>query len=427
MIHDQILQEIKQDRQRGQFIYPYYGKYSIAEVEPSIRMLFGLPSARNRLPDRFFKKQNYKKVVLFVVDGLGYQDMLRYGRGTIFFDRLMDRGEVLALTSTFPSTTPAALTTLHTGFTPQEHGLPEWFTYFREFQKVIMPMQFRSSWEDEHNILLKQGGHPGMLYENFTIYETLRQAGIQPVVFVYHEYLPSAYSDAVQKGARIIPYREGFDLMARLRQELEVESGPSFYHVYWGQVDRLGHQSGPGSREHRYSISAFSDLIDGGILQKLRREVAEDVLVVLCADHGQIGIAERDIIYLNDYPTAVDNFQSNDIGEPILPTGSPNDVFLFIKEDRLAEVVRQLQQDLQGIAEVMTQSEALTQGLYGLGEPLQRFLDRIGNVVIIPYPHKHIWYTKSEVRRYGQLGIHGGLSEEEMIVPFAVASLADLL
>ncbi len=126
------------------------------------------------MPDSFLQPYKQKKVILFVIDGLGYNHLKQWGFGNPFFDKLIVFGDVYPITSVFPSTTPAALTSIHTGFTPQEHGLPEWFTYFPEFQQIIIPMQFKSLHSPEKENLQDMGGTPEMLYEGFTKYTTLR-------------------------------------------------------------------------------------------------------------------------------------------------------------------------------------------------------------------------------------------------------------
>jgi hypothetical protein len=46
--------------------------------------------------------------------------------------------------------------------------------------------------------------------------------------------------------------------------------------------------------------------------------------------------------------------------------------------------------------------------------------------LVLPKPGNHIWYEHFPKETFLQLGTHGGLSEEEMIVPFGVAKISDL-
>src|SRR5207237_9971701 len=98
------------------------------------------------------------------------------------------------ITSVFPSTTPAALTTLHTSFTPQEHGLPEWTVYLEEVDTIIESLPFKAIGKGERDSMLTNGGSSEMLYDGPTMYTQLAEAGIPSFVFIYHEYAGSAYS-----------------------------------------------------------------------------------------------------------------------------------------------------------------------------------------------------------------------------------------
>jgi predicted AlkP superfamily pyrophosphatase or phosphodiesterase len=427
MVHHDLLHTILEKKKKGPFVYPYYENYSIAEIEPTIRTLFNIPTSRKTFPVEFFNGKARRQIILLIVDGLGFNHLLDHGTGTPFFDKLMNNGEVYPITSVFPSTTPAALTTIHTGYTPQEHGLIEWYTYFEEFQKVIMPMQFRSGWDEAPNFLSSVGGTPQMLYEREVLYETLGSAGVMSYVYLYHEYIASVYGDAVQRGSNVLAYREGHELMHLLRESLVHEKGTAFYHVYWGQVDKAGHRYGPNSPEHRDSITSLSYLLNDGLLSGLSKEVAQDTLLIMAADHGQISVAHDNIIYLEDYPFVWDSLMTNNHGEVIMPTGSPNDVILYIRPDRIKKVIEHLQNELKDAAEVMTTQEAVERELFGVKTPTQRFWNRAGNVIILPFPHYQVWFAPGGKREYSQLGLHGGLSQEEMIVPLAFASLSDLI
>ncbi len=427
MVHHDLLHQILEEKKHGPFVYPYYGRYSIAEIEPTIRTIYNIPTARHTFPTDFFHGKERRQTILLIIDGLGFSHLLEHGTGTPFFDAFMKRGDVYPITSVFPSTTPAALTTIHTGYTPQEHGLVEWFTYFEEFQKVIMPMQFRSNKFEEINHLSTLGGTPQMLYERESLYEILGENGITPYAFLFKGYLPSVYRDAVQRGSRMIGYDDGRELVALLKQSLLSEQGRGFYHVYTDEIDKPAHMYGPNSLEHRQAIQSFSQLMYNGLLQDFDKEAARDITVILSADHGQISVTHDNLIYLDDFPIVWDNLQRNQDGELIVPTGSPNDVLLYIRPDRIHKVIDYLQEELADIAEVLTTEEAVKRGLFGLYHPTRRFWNRAGNVLILPFPHYQVWFAPEGKREYKQRGLHGGLSQEEMIVPFGIANLADLI
>jgi len=70
--------------------------------------------------------------------------------------------------------------------------------------------------------------------------------------------------------------------------------------------------------------------------------------------------------------------------------------------------------------------EAVKNGLFGLGEVTKEFFERTGNLLILPYGRETVWFESSKGRGMSFAGQHGGLNEDEMLVPFGVANLSHL-
>lgn len=428
MLHKGMLDMLRSDRKRGDFLYPYYGKYSIAEIPSSILKHYGAPDGRETFPENMLAKlKGNDKVVCILADGLGYEQVDLYNRRIPLLGMLQTRADIYPITSVFPSTTAAALTTLHTGLTPQEHGLPEWFLYFEEVNMIVETLPFKVMRGSEREGLLELGLGPDMLYEGKTLYQKLREAGVVSYAFIFHEYIRGSYTAATLKGARIVPFRNSTDLTDKLVDTLEHERGPAYFFVYWTNIDSVQHTFGPHSREHLDELSAFSDMLTREFLPKLTPSSADKTALILTADHGQLPIDGQDIIYLNKYLELGTKYLWGGTKKSILPTGSPHDVFLFIHPPMLEDVLSFLRSELAGKADVMRTEEAIAQGLFGINEPSEKFLHRIGNVLILPYKHYHVWYAHFPEDAFTLKGMHGGLSEEEMLVPLAMCKLSDLL
>jgi predicted AlkP superfamily pyrophosphatase or phosphodiesterase len=417
MIHHNILEEIKKDRQHGSFIYPYYGKYSIAEIPPTVLSFFNIQTDRATLSSEWITntQQKFKKLLYFFVDGFAYDHFVAYEKELPFFSTLKDKGNVYPLTSVFPSTTSAALTALHTNLTPQEHGLPEWTVFFEELDRI----SFGSLRETE--------GTPDMLFQGKTLYRTLREHGVTPYVFTYESYFPSAYSSVTQEGAVTVTFKDGNDLFPKLLKVLEEEKGPAYIFVYWGEIDGIEHLYGPKSPEHIQGLQKLGTLLQNEFIKKLQPEVAEDTFFILSSDHGQINIRNEDIIYLNTYIDLEASYFKTASQKTVYPTGAPHNVFLHIDKEKIQTMIQYLRHNLEGKADVLSTEEALARGLFGLNEPSERFIRRIGDILILPYEGYHVWYQFTPDFYWRQLGIHGGLSRDEMLVPFIVSPLKQLL
>ena len=84
----------------------------------------GIP---NRIKEAFASR-NYDAVVLFLVDGFGWRFYERF-QDAAFTRRIAKHGKIEKLTSQFPSTTAAHVTTIHTGLPVGESGVYEWIYY----------------------------------------------------------------------------------------------------------------------------------------------------------------------------------------------------------------------------------------------------------------------------------------------------------
>jgi predicted AlkP superfamily pyrophosphatase or phosphodiesterase len=67
-------------------------------------------------------------VVLFFIDAFGWRFFEKF-QDAPFLKRMAKQGSIEKITSQFPSTTAAHVTTIHTGLPVGESGVYEWFYY----------------------------------------------------------------------------------------------------------------------------------------------------------------------------------------------------------------------------------------------------------------------------------------------------------
>ena len=102
------------------------------------------------------------------------------------------------------------------------------------------------------------------------------------------------------------------------------------------------------------------------------------------------------------------------------PTGESRLPFLFIKNDHEEDVARYLSTHWGQQFEMVSSTEFLNSGLMGGRKAYKRTLDRIGNWVVIPRDHEYWWWVNKENSLRGR---HGGLSPQDMLVPFFAIEL----
>lgn len=409
------------------FIYPQYNNNCISNIPNAILQFFDAEKEKIKSPlnDKIEKVSSEKinKVVLLVIDGFGFNQFLNYQKENSFLANLTSKGEACPLTSVFPSQTTNALTTLNTGLTPQEHGLFEYFIYLKDVG-VVNALRFERI-GSKHQKLVDEGIDPNiLLLRGKSIHNTLKEKGINTYTHIHASNAFNACSKLIFQGSTIIPAIKSSDSIVRLRKKLEENSGNSaYFFVYLDSLDTISHEYGPDSYEYYAELSVITHLLHKELVQKIDPKTAKETLLLITADHGGVNVNPKQTTYLSK---TILNLQTGKNRKTILPTGSPREIFLHIREERLAETKEWLIQKIGNKAQIIKTKEAAEKGLFGLRVASERFFERTGNLMILPYGNQTVWFEKPEGRKISYLGQHGGLNEEEMLVPFAISNLHDL-
>ena len=77
-------------------------------------------------------------------------------------------------------------------------------------------------------------------------------------------------------------------------------------------------------------------------------------------------------------------------------------------------------------AEIMETTSAIKKELFGIGKINKKFLERTGNLLILPYDNETIWFEHFKGLKFGSIGHHGGLNQNEMLIPFMASKCHDL-
>ena len=428
MLTYQVESQKKKDSRT--FVYPQYDKNCISKIPSTILHLFEAEQSTESLLENESKINSLgkiNKVVLLVIDGFGFNQFLKYHKENRFLTNLTNKGEVCSLTSVFPSQTTNALTTLNTGLTPQEHGLFEYFIYLKGIG-LVNALRFERLGSKYQNKLIDEGLDPSiLLLKNKSIHKTLKENGIKSFTHIHAPNASNPCSKLIFQGSKIIPSSKSYDSIVRLRKNLEENTGKSaYFFVHLDTLDTVSHMYGPDSQEYYSELSLITYLLKKDLVQKIDSKTAKETLLLVTADHGGLNVNPNETTYLNCLPKAILNLQVEKNRKPILPTGSPREVFLHIKEEKLVETKEWLLQRIGGKAQIIETVEAAEKGLFGLGHSSRELFERMGNLMILPYGNETVWFESPEEKKISFLGQHGGLSEQEMLVPFAAAGLNSL-
>ena len=367
------------------------------------------------IPNRIihaFESQDYDVVILFFIDAFGWRFFERF-QDMPFLKRLAKHGTVEKLTSQFPSTTAAHLTTIHTGLPVGVSGVHEWYYYEPHVDAVIAPLLFSYSGTKERDTLKPAGIQPASLYPRGGFYPGLRRAGVTPYVFGSHDYTPSVYSSAVMDGAELRGFKTFSESLINVGLLIEKQTQPAYIHLYFDKIDALCHEYGPTAPQVEAEIQTFLLIMDYYFERVFKTK--KRVLFLMTADHGMMEVDPQTTIYLNNHPDfkGFEKFiKTNRKGKHIVPAGSARDMFLYIWDDMLNEAQSFLAKRLAGKADVVKTESMINDGYFGEVSP--RFRERVGNLIVLPYRHESVWWYQKDKFEMKFLGHHGGLTPQEM-------------
>lgn len=335
-------------------------------------------------------------VVFLLIDGLGDNFLQTYGDGSALLARRRRR-----ITSVFPSTTASAVTTTLTGIAPASHGLTGWFIRDQRFGGVLAPLP----------MTMRAGGRLGGLFSLRRLfpYDTLFQNRARPSVVVSPQYIAwSPFSQRHSRGADVIAY-DGMDGMleavvaavARL-----TAAGGGYVHAYYPEFDALSHEFGSRSAE---AISEFRS-IDAMFAQLCERLAGMGVDVVVSADHGFIDSPAEHFVCLDAYPEALAM-----LAEPLW--GERRAAFCELREGVEAEFSGFVREELADKAVLVRSADLIEQGFFGPGARHPRLRERTGSHALLMEPGWTIWDPRPGEPLHSMLGVHGGLTPDEMWVP----------
>lgn len=382
-----------------QFIKPRYDEGGFA----------GIP---NRI-QKAFASGEYDAVVLFLIDGFGWRFFERF-QDAPFIQRIAKHGNIEKLTSQFPSTTAAHLTTIHTGLPVGISGVYEWYIYDPQLDQIIAPLLFSYFGTLERDTLKPSNVQPAAIYPQGIFYPALKKMGVEPYVFGMAEYTPSTFSSVVMEGTEQRSFRTLSEALINLGLLLEKQTKPTFVHLYFDKIDAIAHRYGPNSPQADAEIETFLMIMEHYMERVFGGR--KKVLFLMTADHGQVEVDPQTTIYLNTDPSfaGVERFiKRNRAGQLLVPAGSARDMFLHVGDELLDEAQEFLSTRMEGKADVIRVNSLVENGYFG-PEISSRFRERVGNLVILPYRYESVWWyekNRFEQRFYGH---HGGLTPQEM-------------
>ena len=355
-------------------------------------------------------REGVRQVIVILADGLGWWQLeMLCDKGDMpFLSGLRDRArrrdgaQLLDVTTVFPSTTAAAITTMNTARTPLEHGNIAYFLWLEEFAQVTAMLRWGPAIRKRGSYFDDPAVDPLRFVRVPSIHARLRDRGVASYVIEPELFRSEAMTRMHAAEASFVGYVVPSTMGVRLRGLLDAPR-PSYVYAYWSGIDTVSHLYGPRSAEAAIEAA----ILDVALRYALADRSAGDTLVLLTADHGHATTDPDkmlDIVGDQQLRTLLRN----------PPAGEPRLVFLHT--DRPQQVREHIEAKWPGLVTLLDRDELIGAGLFGRGDPTMA-RRRIGEVVALLDRDLSASIMKVEGETIRHRGSHGGMTADEMRIP----------
>lgn len=384
------------------FLTPSFTGKSLSTVVPAIASALGLHesfdvhdqiiaggSARAKAAQQDWHLASASSVCLIVIDGLGYSNLSEYRQYAPFLWAAQSTNE--AARSAFPSTTATSMGVIGTGSVPGRTGMIGYSALNPETGAV-------------GNFVSWNGiSQPRTIQREPVLFEHLSQQ-TRVTSIGLARFDGSGMTEAALRGAT---YKVASDLRATFDRALHEVKQPGLTHVYWNEVDKVGHIDGVGSPSWCAALSALDQEAER-FIEKLPAGVS----VVLTADHGMLNV---------DFSARADVARNYSLAKGMRAFGGePRCAHVYFNSPGTAnKALTAWASELSDTALVLRRFEAIEMGLFG---PVSEHVTQwIGDLVVIMAGNATVVDSDSMSPMALRLkGVHGSLTPTEVLVPSIV-------
>ena len=345
--------------------------------------------------DEILNEKEYKNVIFLILDGLGEQILNK-----ISLNGILNKNKIDCVTSVYPSTTTAALTTYYSGCPPYETGWIAWSQYFKEYGRALDMFSHKESYMGE---TLKK---PLIdVYKTIVNYESIfdKIEKSSPDVKAY-EIEP----DYAERRAKRSLKANNIDELIMYINDLCTMPDRKFILAYSDNPDGLLHKYGTTSEEVKNFVKETEEKIG-----KMVKNFGNDTILIISADHGHKDIDKA--YSLNDFP---------EIRECLIMPESleSRSLTFWVKEDMKDTFVQRFNKIFKDEFWLMTKDEFLNKYHFlGYGDKHYKIDDFLGNYMALSVAGSIIRIeTFLAEGKPVKKSTHCGLTKDEMEVPVIV-------
>lgn len=349
--------------------------------------------------DKILDKE-YKNVVLVVLDGMGERVLNDHVKNGLF-----KQNEIDTITSVFPSTTTAAMTTYYSGKPPIETAWIGWSQYFKEYGKTLDLFPEKDSYTGDK---LKINNLPVDDIIGFkTVYEMIREENEQIKTY---EIMPTHCA----KKAKITMTANTIEEMCECIETLCTARGNKFIMAYNDNPDGILHKFGCESEE----VNEFMKNTEKEFEKLIEKLKETNTIIIISADHGH-----------NDIKETIDIVEEEELQKCLLmpPSVESRATSFLVKEEMKENFERIFNEKYGDRFKLYTKEEFLKNEFLGYGEKHEKIDEFLGNYISVAIDSSRFLLGTNLSRELKKLdekkSTHSGLTKNEMEVPLIVFDL----
>jgi hypothetical protein len=370
------------------FVEPAYGSRSLADVVPAVGAAIGV-KVRPDVAEGALDLPEAPAYVVLLIDGLGARLLERYPDEAPYLSSLMATQQ--PGTAGVPTTTATSLSSFGTGLPPGAHGLVGFTSRIPGTDRLLNALFWDKSVD------------PKQWQPHATAFTGLRLNGASVTVVNKREFRDSGLTVAAHRGADFVGAdRVGERIAAAVAASRE---RPSLTYLYDGDLDWTGHRYGVDSEPWLQQLV----MVDAQA-EQLREALPPEVRLMVVADHGMVDSPSSHRVDVDREPALRDGL--------VLMGGEARFRHLYCRTGADATVAATWTELLGDRAEVLTRDEAMMRGWFGAVEPA--VLPRIGDVLVACRGDHAVVSTVGFAYESTLVGLHGSLTEDEMLIPMLV-------
>ncbi|MDT7712656.1 MAG: hypothetical protein QOG46_1345 [Pseudonocardiales bacterium] len=340
-------------------------------------------------------------VCLLLVDGLGWRALRKHPTDAPFLTSLAKGSE--PITSGFPATTAASVSTIGTGVLAGQHGIVG-FSFAIPDGVLINALSWHTHGAGKR-VDLREKFVPEDIQPHRTALERAAAAGVQVTLAVPPAHRGTGLTRAVLRGGDIQDVHALGDLAGNVLAAVSRRER-TFCYAYHGDLDLLGHIYGVESLPWRLQL---------GHVDRLAATIAEGLppgtQLVVIADHGMVTVPEEARLDFDTEPALQAGVR--------LLGGDPRARYIYTEPGATDDVLAAWSELIGDRAWICTRDEAIAAGWFGpVVEP--RIRDRIGDVIVAARTDFAVVRTQVTPKLSRLIGQHGSLTADEQLVPLLV-------